>query len=180
MLEQLSFAKRECLWVKLQYFGTKDEDFQTLHIHPYELVHRNNQAYVIAYSLKVKDYRTYRIQSTRMRHVEVLNKKFQRNQDFNLKEHIGTSNVIQNETISLHLKVFGRSRRVVQEQSFGQNRRLQSHADYDELCLDLEGKESVIHYLLSLRDEVEIIEPLEIKNELREIITNMQTKYNSY
>lgn len=180
MLEQLTYAKRENLVVKLQYYGTKDDEFQTVYIHPYELVHRNNQAYVIAYSLKVKDYRTYRIQHTRMRCVEVLDKHFYRDEDFQLKKHIGTYNVIQNETIALHLKVFGKSRRIMKEHTMGKNRIIQTFEEHDEVWLEMEGKESAIVYLLSLRDEVEIIEPFFIKKELSEIITNMQTKYNSY
>ena len=180
MIEQLSYAKRECLWVKLQYFGTKDQDFQTIYIHPYELVHRNNSTYVVAYSLKVKDYRTYRIQGTRMRHVEVLNKHFQRDQDFQLKQHIGSSNLIQNETITLHLYVYGKNRRYIKENPIGSYCSIISHEDYDEVFLDIEGKESAIHFLLSLRDEVTILSPKTLKEEMSEIILNMQTKYNSY
>ena len=180
MIEQLSYAKRECLCVKLQYFGTKDDDFQTIYIHPYELVHRNNYTYVVAYSLKVKDYRTYRIQTTRMRYVEVLDKHFLRDEDFQLQKYIGKANFMMNENIQLHLKVYGKSRRYVNESFIGQNRNIIHYEDYDEVYLEIEGKESVVHFLLSLRDEVEIISPIEMKTKMHEIITNMQTKYNSY
>jgi predicted DNA-binding transcriptional regulator YafY len=180
MMEQLAEAKRDCLWVKLQYKGTKDDDFQTIFIHPYELVHRHNSTYVVAYSLKVKDYRNFRVQATRMRNVEVLDKHFQRDSNFQLQDHIGTANLMRNEKIRLHLKIYGQSRRYIKESMIGQNRQIIAGENYDEVYLDLEGKESVISFLLTLRDEVEIISPPDIKTKMQEIIVNMQTKYNSY
>ncbi|MEE0831197.1 MAG: WYL domain-containing protein [Longicatena sp.] len=97
-----------------------------------------------------------------------------------LKKYIGKANFMMNENIQLHLKVYGKSRRYVNESFIGQNRNIIHYEDYDEVYLEIEGKESVVHFLLSLRDEVEIISPVEMKTKMHEIITNMQTKYNSY
>ena len=115
-----------------------------------------------------------------MRNVEGLDKHFQRDSNFQLQDHIGTANLMRNEKIRLHLKIYGQSRRYIKESMIGQNRQIIAGENYDEVYLDLEGKESVISFLLTLRDEVEIISPPDIKTKMQEIIVNMQTKYNSY
>lgn len=179
MMDTLSQAKRSCNVVRMQYRGTKDDHYQNRMIHPYEIVHINGSAYVVAYDLRVKDYRSFKIHEERMRYVEMQDHQFLRDEAFDIRTQIGQHSIIHNETIALHLLVKGRSIRYLKEHQIGSDKVLLEREDGLEVFLRIEGREAAIAFLLSLRSDVQILEPLELKQELLEIISNMQTQYNS-
>lgn len=163
--------------VQLEYKGMKDTKPKTIQIHPYEILHYQAAYYCLAYSLSAKDYRNYKFSKERMKQVTLVNQFFTRDCDFDVKDHIGALGLIKGDLHEFEILIQGPQAILAAEQEIGLHPQMH-WKDENTLYLKtiMEGKLNVISFLLSLGNQLEILSPLYLQEEIRTIVCEMYEK----
>ena len=164
--------------LRIEYKGTNDQDAKKLFVQPYEIVHSKSSYYLLAYSLKAKAFRLYRFSKERMKAINITTTTFTRDFDFKVSDHIGELSLLKNQTYHLQLLIKGSMVSWVKENPSGYDIHYEMIDDQvmKYQCM-IEGKYHVIEFLLKLKDQVEIISPMEIKQEMKELLEKMWKAY---
>lgn len=166
-IETMAQAIKEQRCVALVYRSMKDETQKRFRIHPYEILHYKGAYYCIAYSLLAKDYRTYKFSQERMKHCELLDQHFNRDANFDLKQHIGTVGLIKHEIIEVEMEIYHQAAVFSAERSIGLHPIFQWLDDHTlHYKTIFEGKQEAISFILSLGNMVKVIQPLSLQEEI--------------
>lgn len=178
MMDLMEYAQKNHYVVSMQYKGMHDETFETILIHPYEILNYKGSYYCMAYSLKAKDYRNFKFSKERMRHLSIQQTKFSRDVDFRVKDHVGSMGLIQDEVYELVLLIQKEQAVLMAEKSIGLNPTMRWKEPGILLYqTTMEGRIETISFLLSLGDSCTIIEPIAIKEEIQKILQAMLRNY---
>jgi predicted DNA-binding transcriptional regulator YafY len=142
-------------------------------IHPYGLITRNNLKYLIAYCENRKKERIFKLM--RINEVEVLNEKFDLPTSFSskqfMKSHLG---LFQDENYNLKLLIKKPFSQSVSEGLYAENQEIK-WIDRETIIFQgqISGKTDIIRWILSMRTSVTVLEPEEIKKEIKEELKKM-------
>ncbi|SFR72083.1 helix-turn-helix transcriptional regulator [Anaeromicropila populeti] len=169
-IELIRNAIDTCKELEFQYYAPQGESDRC--IQPYYLIFRWSSWYVWGWCKSREDFRLFKL--NRLDNLQVLKSVFTK-QDAPLPD-------LSNERIfcgGIQVKALfdkGCKWRLVEE--FGpccfeeqDNGKLLFHADYTD-------KEKLITWLLTFREQVELLEPKNIKNEIQKIIEKMKERYS--
>ncbi len=142
-------------------------------IRPYAVITKNDMRYAIAYCENRKTIRTFKL--IRINWIEVLSDKFEIDSSFDIKEYMkNTIGIFNNNEIKLKLllkKPFSYS---VSERKYVENQHITWNDDETIIFeATMNGKEDIIRWILSMGEYVTILEPLYLKEELKNILKNM-------
>lgn len=173
-------ARKEHLCMELRYRSIQAKEYSSIRIHPYEILNYKGSYYCLGYSLKAKAYRIYKFSDERMSDLKILDQHFQRDQDFRLKDHIGKSGLVKDETFEIELYIYHETARMIAEKQIGIDPK-KKWIDEDTLYLRtiMEGKQDTIAFLLSLRDHCQLLAPKELQQEMLKIIEDMKRAYSN-
>ena len=158
--------------LKMSYHSISSGDSIRV-IRPYAVITKNDMKYVIAYCENRKTIRTFKL--IRINWIEVLSDKFDINSSFDIKEYMkNTIGIFNNDEIKLKLllkKPFSYS---VSERKYVENQHITWNDDETIIFeATMNGKEDSIRWILSMGECVTILEPLYLKEELKNILKNM-------
>ncbi|WP_071120372.1 helix-turn-helix transcriptional regulator [Romboutsia timonensis] len=158
--------------LKMSYHSISSGDSIRV-IRPYAVITKNDMKYVIAYCENRKTIRTFKL--IRINWIEVLSDKFDINSSFDIKEYMkNTIGIFNNDEIKLKLllkKPFSYS---VSERKYVENQHITWNDDETIIFeATMNGKEDIIRWILSMGECVTILEPLYLKEELKNILKNM-------
>ncbi len=178
MVQIAEIAKTKKKVLRILYKGVKDLEAKEIIIHPYEILYYKDAYYCLAYSLKAKDFRNFKFSTERMKRVQVEEQSFTRDLDFDLKQHVGNLGLMKCDIHEIEVEVYGMQALLISEKRIG----LESKKEWlNENTLYLktimEGKVSVLSFLLSLGKEGYLLSPQYLQDEMAEIIKSMQKKY---
>lgn len=168
-IELIRSAIDSCRELEFFYYGPKGESSRK--IEPYYLIFRWSSWYVWGWCKERKDFRLFKL--NRMEKVIL-------SEDVYVKREVPFPD-LSNERIfpgGIRVKaLFDASCKWRLVEEFGtdcfeeqEDGRLLFHADYTD-------KENLISWMMSFREQVELLEPEEIRAEMVQIIKNMQEKY---
>ncbi len=172
-------ARDASLSVELQYKSLHAESFETIVIHPYEIINVKGSYYCLAYSLKARDYRNFKFSEERMRNVQLTRRRFVRDADFHIHDYIGKTGLMKDEVIELKLYVYGESARLISEKKPGISP-VMEWVDEQTLYLVtiMEGRISARNFLLSLGNQCRLLAPQDLKQEIQAIAKDMLSLYS--
>lgn len=149
----------------LTYQSISSKKVETFVIEPYDLIYYRDSYYLIAYARERGGYRTYKFSPMRMIDLKKGDKKFARDERFRLKDVLGQQSLMKDEMYHLQFKVKGMSAILLNEKTIGieLEKRMENEILYVETLM--EGKQSIIGFLLSLGHFVEVIGPKNIRKE---------------
>jgi len=158
--------------IKIKYESISSGDTMRV-VRPYGIVTRNNQKYLIAFCEKREKIRIFKL--VRIETVEILNENFTFPQDFSLKgfmkNYLG---LFIDETISIRLLIKKPFSKSVSEGIFAENQIIVENEDGSILFQGtMSGKLDIIRWILSMNTSVTILEPIELKQEIKEILRRM-------
>lgn len=158
--------------VKMKYGSISSGDTTRI-IRPYGIITRNNQKYLIAFCEKRERILTFKL--SRIDHIEILNQKFVIPEDFNIREfmknHLGLFN---DETINIKLLIKKPFCKSVSEGIYAENQNITEKEDGSIVFEgEMSGKVDIIRWILSMRTSVTVLEPKELKEEIKEELTKM-------
>ncbi|MBU3191745.1 transcriptional regulator [Clostridium bowmanii] len=145
-------------------------------IHPYGIITRNNLKYLVAYCENRERELTFKLM--RITQVVVLNDWFDVPSSFTIKEfmknHLG---LFHDENYSLKLLIKSPFSKVVSEGLYAENQRIK-WVNNETIIFegDMSGKPDIIRWILSMRTSVTVIEPVVLKDEIKEELKQMLKK----
>lgn len=157
--------------LKIDYMSNKNEVTQRV-IHPYKIITRNNFKYVVAYCETKKNLRVFKL--IRINKIETLNEKF--SQPENMKDLLKANNlgIMYGEDIHVKLHIKPPFSCSVSDRIYSSNQSITYNEDNSIIFeADLNGKEDIIRWILSMKSCVTILEPLSLKEEIKKELTNM-------
>lgn len=172
-------AKQESFYISMEYRTLKEKCFEKRLIAPYEVICSEDGNYVLAYDAsahKQHYFKTFKISSLRMQKVEIVEKRFIRDEDFKLSDYIGQHSIIK-DAYEVQLQITGDKAILLYEKDFGMFVDKQMIADNLYLTFTMENKEKIIEFVLSLGKDCIVLSPEEIK---KEIVTILSISLNQY
>ncbi|SHI57702.1 Predicted DNA-binding transcriptional regulator YafY, contains an HTH and WYL domains [Dethiosulfatibacter aminovorans DSM 17477] len=143
---------------------------------PMKIVYRNGDAYLVSFSESTSMLKNIRIED--IVSIEVMEDRFNNGLDMMLKDHVANSFLLEGVgQIRFKLKI---------ESPYSSIASLKTWSS-DQLVVDLHdgsiyfeatacNRNDVVDWVLSMRDGCSVLEPEELKNEVRDIIMKMQSK----
>lgn len=173
-------AIKSGLRLELGYRSLRSKEVQKVQVMPYEILNYKGSYYCIGYSLKAKDYRTFKFSEERMKEVVMLNIPFQRDTEFKLKDHIGESGLVKDEVFELDMYIYRERARRIAEKRVGIDPKME-WMDEDTLHFTtiMEGEIECIAFLLSLGADVTLLSPEHLKLKMLQIIKDMGEAYSN-
>jgi predicted DNA-binding transcriptional regulator YafY len=162
--------------LKVKYYSLSSDETKTRTIHPYVVIFYSGFAYLIAYCETRKKVLNFKV--IRMKKVQFLDQKFEKKKDFNLEKMITPGyGFVNDEWITVKLKIdFPKSYRI-REKIIVENQHIELLDDKSIIfTADMISKQEIIAWILSLGSDVEIIEPISLKDEIRKELKKMINK----
>jgi len=172
-------AKEACYSVKFSYCKLGADIYEKRLIQPYALIYSEDGCYVLGYDATVNKkhvFKTFKISSFRMQNVEMTNQQFVRNQSFEIQDYVGKQNIIK-EAYEVELKITGKYATLLYEKETGILCEKNKQGDILYLKFTMENKMKIIEFILSLGNACEIIRPLNLKNEVIQILSKSLKQY---
>lgn len=173
------YAKKECFAMDINYKSMHANEYEKVRIHPYEIVNYKGAYYCFAYSLKAKDYRTFKFSEERMESMQICKAQFMRDSAFHVKDYIGVSGFMKNEVYELDMMLYKESAVWMSEKKVGIPS-VVKWVDKDTLHVTtiMEGKMNVISFIMSLGNQCKLLAPLDIQQEIIKIARDMLSQYS--
>ena len=161
----------------LNYKSMRYKRFETVRMHPYEILHYQHAYYCLGYSLKAKDYRIYKFSEERMQACTISNNRFTKDTDFRLRDYIGEGSLIKGQIYELELEITGEEAYLIAEQPPGMHHQMKWVNEETLYChLFMEGEVAIRMFLLSLGEHVKILAPRHWQLEIKRIIKMITDK----
>lgn len=148
-------------------------------IHPYGIFSSQGDLYLVAYCEKRKELRNFKI--NRILDYKILeNQRYKLKKSFNIKKYVNKSfGVFQDEKIHFKLKIHHPFSTLIKEKEYIKDEKI---IDLDKKTIIYEaeatGKTEIVSWIISMKTYCEVLEPNELRNEIKSILTNMINKYN--
>lgn len=171
----------ESFRIKIAYINNEGEELDRL-VEPLGLVCKRNVWYLIARKVDNNEYRTFRVD-------QILNlsvrdsEKFYYPPDFSLAEHIGCSwGVFNNDQVeTVRLKFSPQVAFRVKNLHYHSSQRIAEECTDGSVILEFElcGLVEMQSWILQWGEQVEVLEPAELRGEIVRIARNIVDKYKS-
>jgi len=160
----------------IKYFSLSTGESNRV-IHPYAILTYKGSYYVIAYCEKRNRILDFKL--CRIREYKVKEDRFIMDKDFDLKEYMKNSiGLYKDENIKLKLRIEKPLSYIVSEKLWVENQKISWNEDESIIFeAEMQGKTEIISWILSMGSKVTIIEPEELKNEIKEEVMKMQAIY---
>ena len=180
-LDPIKEAMLQSVELKVDYQQYQGEKLQTYHFQPYALKVYNHRWYLLGYLKEQKDVRT--IALDRILHLEKLTTPFDLPANFSASKYFeNVVGIYVNQDLPVEkvkIRAYGkradylRSTPLHSSQTEGRSK----HKEFAEFTYRLCVTPDLISQLLAMGDEVEILEPKELKEEMKKRINNMFNFY---
>ena len=164
-----------------RYEDKQEEHLQTFHIQPYALRVFNRRWYLLGYLREREELRT--IALDRILHLKVLTNSFKLPEDFDVRKYFADVvgiYVEKDEPITkIKIRAYGvqadylRSTPLHKSQSECSSK----HGEFAEFTYRLCITPELVSQLLAMGEKVEVLEPQELREEMKKRINNMSTYY---
>ncbi len=155
-----SIKKREIINIKYQF----NDDLKEINFHPYEIFMYDNFWYVIGWNEQINDIDYLKI--NRMNLITGLKKKYTKWKSYNSSDYLEPTGFKKEQWYHLELKVDKSFIGQIKERVYGKNQEITFEKNKYILKVDIQNKEEIITLVLSFGNNVEVIEPTWLKDEL--------------
>lgn len=178
-IKQIDEAIRNNQEIIFSYKRARNDNFYEVKLQPYAYFYKDTRYYVNGYTIKTKtkSYRNYVISEERMKDLFVNTKRFSKDEDYKLSDYVGRSSVYKGEEINLVLKVNKDIAYYVKERVNGYNYSVEEYDDYVLVRTSFDNEFICDSYVLSLAGNVEVIEPIEVRERIKNKLIEMVSKY---
>lgn len=144
-------------------------------VRPYALISKNGFQYLIAYCEKRQEIRTFKL--VRMQAVKVLEDTFEQDKSFDIKAFTKDSiGLFNDEEIELVLEIRKPFSYSVSERIYTANQVIEwKNEETIIFKATMKGKIDIIRWIISMTTYVTVLEPLTLKEEIREELQKMMT-----
>ena len=173
----LRFAINNKLKCDIGYISQSDK--LTAHmIHPYKLFVYNGNYFLLAYTEVRNDFAYFKLH--KINSIYVTNNNFEIQNEFNELNYLDEFGVKQRDPyIHFEFEITNLNQ-VLKDKIFGKNQVIEIINERNlKLSFDSQNKKAVIAFALSLADNCKVIEPKELKEEIKMTINKMMSRYQN-
>ncbi|MCD6162142.1 MAG: YafY family transcriptional regulator [candidate division Zixibacteria bacterium] len=147
------------------------------HVHPYGLVFRQHGWYLVGFCERREEVRLFRL--VRIKNLKVLSKKFNRLKGFSLREYMDESwGIFRGEEYHFKIKFSGPAAVAISSTNHHKNEKIKNIGNNQILySVVSRGKEDIVNWVLAYGLNAELIEPVEIRKEIKERLKGTLKKY---
>lgn len=155
--------------LQMEYYSFSRDELTSRTVAPYQLVFKDGFWYLVAFCDLRQEVRLFRVD--RINQLTVSKQKFSPPSDFDFKKYMGAAwQMERGQEFTFKLRFFGESVRFVKETIFHSSQKIMEEPDGSLIfTARASGQRSVIRWILSFGDEVEVLEPVELRNIVGEI-----------
>ncbi len=169
ILEKVQQAIDDNHCLKIEYRTRDNSRAESYLIDPYEIMHYQGAYYILAFSHKRNDYRTYRVSPYRMLQCEIDTRSFLRDNTFHVEQHIGKNSIFKGSFTRVKVKVDIEIENIFLEEFWGNDFKKEKPLEYSFL---VEDRYLFFKQLFSYQERVKILEPESLKQDyIRQIET---------
>lgn len=159
--------------IKINYYSLSSNETKERIVHPYSVVTYKGANYMVAFCEKRNKFLDFKV--SRIDSMEILNEKYSNDKGFSLKDYMeGSIGIYKGESVNVKLKITHPMSRIVSEKKWVDNQKINW---IDEKAIHFEaevkGKTELISWILSMGQNVEVLEPIELKEEIKSIAKNI-------
>ncbi|QOR68294.1 YafY family transcriptional regulator [Cytobacillus suaedae] len=162
----------------LTYFHPKKQELTERKVHPYGLIYEDGLWYIIAYCELRKEERMFAV--NRIKYIKVLEEDFSLPQEFKIEKHSsqalyngdGETQVILKVSKSLFYIIKDYNQMISSEI-------VEKNDEFYIVALQTIAPKNYLSFALRFVDGVEIIKPLSLRNEMKELLSTTIKKYQS-
>lgn len=176
-MRELEKALSEQYICEVHYQSLDDPSPRPRNLQPHALVIREGKWYLIAKDNPSDDPRLYRLE--RIKEFHLTQTKFDRDTNFSVNEYFKDSwSIFRGKRQTITLKLHGKAIRIVQERHWITPKNWNPINDNEVICtLTVSGLEEIRAWILSMSPDVEVIEPIELREEIIVTLTETLNKY---
>lgn len=184
LFEKVSRSVLECRTLRFEYRKIDAKEWERRSVRSFHLADFDGGWYLIAYDEDRKARRTFALQ--RMKGVRVMKSHFLRPADFDLSEHLGGSFGVwhqpedKEKAHRIRLQFTGWAARMVSERRWHPSQEIKWRSKKQEVLevtMELSGFEEILRWILSWGPQVEVLEPEELRDGIREALAATQQIY---
>lgn len=169
IFEAIKYSIINCRVIECSYFNTKGE-ISKRKIEPYKLVFKGYQWYVYGFCLMRNDFRFFKL--TRIDDLTVLDETFSRKEGISVNTKY---NIDTNEIVKVKLKINSRmAARVYDEFRKG---KITFNGEFFIVEANIPKNEYLYTYFLAYGNDLEVIEPVEVRREMKILLEKIINKY---
>ena len=164
--------------VKINYNSLYDRKVIDTELSPFHLLYNNRAWYIIGFSSVHNNIRTFKL--NRIRDAVVLNKRYIAEQPFDLEEYLGCawSMIPEGKIYDIKLKFLPKVAHNVSEVHWHNTQKVYHKNDGSAIIeFRVDGLGEITWWILGYGDQVEVLEPKELRKKIRDIGANIQ-KFN--
>lgn len=155
--------------IKFSYYSTKGEILKRI-VEPYRLVFKGYQWYVYGFCKVRNDFRFFKL--TRIDELSVTGEIFERRQNIDINTEYSTK---ESEYIKVKMKISSRmAARVYDEFRKGI---IEFDGNNFIVEADIQKNEYLYTYFLGYGNDIEVLEPIEVRNKLKNLLKDILKKY---
>lgn len=163
--------------IKLNYIALNSTKINEYEIEPYWIVFIDDAYYLIGYEINKKSFRVFKLVAQRLKKVIYTNEYFYK-ENYQLKNVIGSTQLIKNNLVEVLLHVFGMSARILYEKEIGiMDEKKWITPTTLEVKTTVEGIDKIQSLVLSLGKDCVVIKPDSLKDE---VISQLQFALKNY
>jgi len=146
-------------------------------VEPYFIMFRGRAFYYVAYCIKSKEFRTFRIDRTIS--VTLTDSRFRRRQGVDAKSYFdGSWSVFQGEKVDVTIMFEGTAAKLIGSSNHHPNETKKFYEDGRvKYSITTRGIEEIGRWILSYGNEAEVIKPVSLRKELFRLGKQLSTKY---
>lgn len=164
--------------MEIEYKSMRSDVYKKIRLHPYELLNVKGAYYVLGYNADIHEFRVYKFSDARMLSGNAISQYFTRDLDFDIKEHIGQTGLMKDDLHEIDCVISGDLALLIFESEVGINSQKEWLGEKVlHLKTIIEGKMEAIRFLLSLGASCKVIEPAELKEEIKQQLKIMIDQY---
>lgn len=161
----IEYCIKEKKVLEINYLSLKNV-IKTHRVHPYKIYSYNNAWFFLAWHEKKGDVGYYKI--NRIDSYSITDDSFRVWKCFNEKDYIDETGMKKNGDY-FHIEFIAKNQyaSLVKERIYGKNQIVEAIDDYNtKVSVDMQNKENIIVFILGFGKNIEVIEPMWLKEEL--------------
>lgn len=146
-------------------------------IRPYAIFQYKGDLYCVGYCELRKSIRQFKIY--RIQEYEILKEKFKKDKEFNIEKYMENCfGIYKDDEINLVLKIKYPMAKIIKEKIWVENQRILEKGDYIIFNAKMKGKTEIKSWILSMGSSIEVIKPLNFRQEIIDDLNKNLKNYN--
>ncbi|MBD3267758.1 WYL domain-containing protein [bacterium] len=177
-MRDLERALSKNLACEVLYQALEETEPHSRTLQPYAMAIREGKWYLIARNAEAGEIHSYRLE--RIHRLRVTDKKFKREPHFSIEQYFEDSwSVFRGKKQTVKLRLEGMAIRMIQERDWLEQS-LKQTGENEAICtLKVQGTEEILAWALSMAPHVEILEPKELREQMKITLGEILKKLKS-